>query len=77
MMRTLTLVGLDLNGEAEIKRIWTMKEGKVFNPEYPDHFLERVRTDGLFDGLGATKADVKIDEATHLVDVTLTFGRGK
>jgi len=70
----LTLVGLDLNGEAEIKRIWTMKEGKVFNPEYPDHFLERVRSDGLFDGLGKTKADVKVNEATHVVDVTLTFG---
>ena len=51
-----------------------MKDGKVFNPEYPDHFLDRVRSDGLFDGLGNTKADVKVNEATHVVDVTLTFG---
>ena len=74
VMGKLTLVGLDLNGEAEIKRIWTMKEGKVVNPEYPDHFLDRIREEGLFDGLGKTKADVKVNDATHVVDVTLTFG---
>jgi outer membrane protein assembly factor BamA len=87
MMGTLTLVGLDLNGESEIKRIWTLKEGQVFNPEYPDHFLDRIRQEGLFDNLGKTKADVKVDDAKHVVDVTLTFagsgpnagrgGRGK
>jgi outer membrane protein assembly factor BamA len=37
-MGKLTLVGLDLNGEAEILRIWTMKEGKTLNPDYPDYF---------------------------------------
>jgi outer membrane protein insertion porin family len=53
----------------------------VFNPEYPDHFLDRIRQEGLFDNLGKTKADVKADDVTHVVDVTLTFGgsggRGK
>jgi outer membrane protein insertion porin family len=86
-MGTLTLVGLDLNGEAEIKRIWTLKEGKVFNPEYPDLFVNRIREEGLFDNLGKTKAEQKVDDAKHTVDVTLTFagsgpnagrgGRGK
>jgi outer membrane protein assembly factor BamA len=74
MMGSLTLVGLDLNGESEIKRIWTLKEGKVFNPEYPDHFLDRIRQEGLFDNLGKTKADVKTNDVAHVVDVTLTFG---
>ena len=73
MMGQLTLVGLDLEGEAEMRRVWTMKEGKVFNPEYPDHFLTRIKEEGVFEGLGSTKADSKINEGAHVVDVTLTF----
>ena len=49
MMGQLTLVGLDLEGEAEMRRVWTMKEGKVFNPEYPDHFLTRIKEEGVFE----------------------------
>ncbi|MDE3167105.1 MAG: hypothetical protein KGN36_14975 [Acidobacteriota bacterium] len=74
LMGKLSLVGLDLNGEAEIRRIWALKEGKVFNPEYPDHFLSRIREQGLFDDLGQTKSEVKVNEAGHTVDVTLHFG---
>jgi len=73
-MRKLTVVGLDLEGEAEITRIWTMKPGKPFNPDYPDMFLRTVREEGLFDNLGKTKADVKINDQDHTADVTLTFG---
>ena len=72
-MGKLTIVGLDLNGEAEITRIWTLKEGKTLNPEYPDHFLKRIKEEGLFDDLGETKADVKVDAQKHTADVTLTF----
>jgi outer membrane protein insertion porin family len=50
-----------------------MKEGKVANPEYPDHFLDRIREEGLFENLGATKAEVKVNDTTHTVDVTLNF----
>jgi outer membrane protein insertion porin family len=73
LMGKLTLIGLDLEGEAEIRRIWTLKEDKPFNSEYPDHFLDRVREDGIFDHLGKTKAETKIDGKTHVVVVTLTF----
>ena len=73
LMGKLTLVGLDLEGEAEIKRIWTLKEGKPFDPEYPDIFLKGVREDGIFDHLGKTKADTKLDDKTHIIGVTLTF----
>ena len=73
LMGALTLVGLDLEGEAEIKRLWTLKEGKPFDPEYADLFLNRVREDRIFDHLGKTKAETKIDEKTHVVGVTLTF----
>jgi outer membrane protein insertion porin family len=73
LMGKLEIVGLPLDGEAEIRRIWTLKEGKALNPEYPDFFLSRVKADGVFDGLGKTKADQKVDEQSHVVDVTLTF----
>jgi outer membrane protein assembly factor BamA len=75
-MRKLSIVGLDLDGEAEINRIWTMKPGKPFNPDYPDHFLNTIKEEGLFDNLGKTKADVKINEQEHTADVTLTFNGG-
>jgi outer membrane protein insertion porin family len=73
-MGKLNLAGLELEGEAEIKRIWILKNGQPFNPDYPDHFLSRIREDGVFDHLGKTKAETKVDEKNHVVDVTLTFG---
>jgi outer membrane protein assembly factor BamA len=76
-MRKLTIVGLDLDSEAEINRIWTMKPGNPFNPDYPDLFLNRVREQGIFDNLGKTKAESKIDDQNHTADVTLTFAGGK
>jgi outer membrane protein assembly factor BamA len=72
-MGKLVIKGLDLDGEAEMKRIWKLKPGDAFNPEYPDHFLETVREENLFDHLGKTKADAKTDPKTHAVDVTLAF----
>ncbi|HXB71872.1 MAG TPA: POTRA domain-containing protein [Candidatus Acidoferrales bacterium] len=73
LMGKLEIVGLPLDGEAEVRRIWTLKEGNALNPEYPDYFLGRIKADGVFDGLGKTKADQKVDEKNHVVDVTLTF----
>ena len=72
-MGKLTLKGLDLDGEAEMKRLWTLKTGDAFNPDYPEHFLRSVREEGVFDHLGKTKADTRIDPKTNAVDVTLTF----
>ena len=50
-----------------------MKEGKTFNPEYPAYFLNRIKEQALFEGLGETAAETKIDARKHVVDVTLTF----
>ncbi|SPE36555.1 Surface antigen variable number repeat protein [Candidatus Sulfopaludibacter sp. SbA3] len=72
-MGKVTYVGLDLEGEAEMNRMWNLKPGSPFNPEYPDFFLKRVRDDGVFDHLGVTKAETKIDDKGHTVDVTLRF----
>jgi len=73
LMGKLTIVGLDLNGEAEINRTWTIKEGKPFDAEYPDYFLARVRQEGMFDNLGETAPETKVDPQKHAVDVTLRF----
>jgi outer membrane protein insertion porin family len=73
LMGKLTVVGLDLNGEFEIKRIWSIKEGKPFNSDYPQVFLDSVREQGLFDNLGQTKPETKINQQDHTVDVTLNF----
>jgi len=72
-MRKLTITGLDLTGEAELKRMWALDAGKPFDPDYPDLFLTRIREQGVFDNLGATKSVIEIDYKTHAVDVTLTF----
>ena len=69
-----TLEGLDIHGEAAVKKLWTMKEGKPFNADYPEYFLQQVKEQGLFDGLGKTRAANTVDEQNHIVDVTLYFG---
>ena len=56
-----------------MKRMWSVKEGKPFNPEYPDLFLKRVHEEGLFDNLGPTKSEVKLNSRDHIADVTLRF----
>ena len=73
LMGKLTITGLDLEGDAAIQHIWTLKEGKPFDPEYADVFLKGVREDRIFDHLGKTKAETKIDDKTHVIGVTLTF----
>jgi outer membrane protein insertion porin family len=73
VMGKLNIAGIDLDSEAEIQRIWTIKEGKPFDPEYPDYFLGRVRQDGVFDNLGATHAETRVNDQSHTADVTLTF----
>jgi outer membrane protein assembly factor BamA len=75
-MGKLKVTGLDINGEAEVQRIWNLKMGKPFNPEYPDLFLRRIREMALFDNLGATKAEYQLNQKDRSADVTLTFGGG-
>jgi outer membrane protein insertion porin family len=71
-MGKLEIVGLDLEGEAAIQRIWGLKPGKPFNPDYPEEFLKRVRDEGMFDHLGKTASAIK-KNPDHTIDVTLTF----
>ena len=69
----MTIKGLDLNGEAQIQKLWVAKPGKAYNPEYPDYFLTRIKEQGLFDDLGDMKAIKKVDDENHIVDITLEF----
>lgn len=73
----LFLTGLDLAGEQEIRRIWGMKPGDIFNDSYPKYFLQRVREDGVFDNLKKTLARQEIHQDSGTVDVTLVFNPKK
>ena len=69
----LQIQGLDIIGEAAMKKMWSLEPGKPFDAAYPDVFLNRVREEGLFDSLGETKSVVKVDESARTADVTLVF----
>jgi outer membrane protein assembly factor BamA len=69
----LDIKGLDLNGEAAVRKMWAIKPGKPFRAGYPDFFLNRVRETGMFDNLKKTRSAVNINEQDRTVDVTLYF----
>jgi len=71
----LNIVGLDIETEPEIRKMWGIAPGKPFNVEYPDHFLSRVKEGGVFDDLKSTRAETKINAGNHTVDVTLYFNK--
>ena len=53
--------------------MWSVKPGDSFPDGYADYFLGKVKEEGLFDNLGATTAQKKVNAETHVVDVTLDF----
>lgn len=69
----LEVVGLGLDGEAAIRKLWAIKSGDAFPGGYPDHFVQVVKQDGFFDNLAGVTATPSINHQTHTVDVTLTF----
>jgi outer membrane translocation and assembly module TamA len=71
----LDVVGLDIETEPEIRKMWGLAPGRPFNVEYPDHFLARVKDGGVFDDLRSTRAETKINASNHTVDVTLYFNK--
>jgi len=71
----LNIVGLDIETEPELRKMWVIAPGKPFNVEYPDHFLSRVKEGEVFDDLKTTRAETKINARAHTVDVTLFFNK--
>jgi outer membrane protein insertion porin family len=68
----LDIIGLDIETEPTIRKMWTIAPGKPFNAEYPNYFLDRVKKGGVFDNLKTTRSETKINP-DHTVDVTLYF----
>ena len=71
--QTLSIQGLDIESEPQIRKLWGEKPGKPFNPDYPDFFLKRVREMGLFDNLGSTRSTFTPEDSNHTVTVNLFF----
>ncbi len=69
----LEIKGLDIESEPVIRKLWAIKPGDPFRGGYPDMFLNTIRDRGIFDDLGETKAELKPDDKTLLVDVLLIF----
>ena len=67
----LTITGLDIEGEAAVKKRWIFALGDPFNASYPNAFLKRIR--GMFDNLSKTDSKVQINEQEKTVDVELIF----
>ncbi len=71
--KSMRIEGLDIIGEAAIKKMWGLKEGQPFDSEYPDYFLRTVKEAGMFDNLKQTKSATKLDEDAKTADVVLYF----
>lgn len=69
----LAIQGLGLDGEAAIRKMWGIKAGDPYPGTYPEHFVQSVKDEGLFDNLGGITATPAIDHERHVVDVTLSF----
>ncbi len=70
----LEVLNLGLDGEAAIRKMWSVKPGDPFPGGYPDHFVDAVKQEGMFDNLGVITATPTINHQTHVVDVSLHFG---
>lgn len=73
----LTIEGLDLITEPQIRKVWMLSPGSPFRPEYPDEFLKDLRAQGVFENLGETRAEKNVNEKTKTVDVKLFFGAAR
>jgi len=73
----LTIEGLDLITEPQIRKVWILNPGAPFRPDYPDQFLKDLREQGVFENLGETRAEKTVDEKTKTVSVKLFFGAAK
>jgi outer membrane protein insertion porin family len=74
-MGQLAIVGLDLETEPAIRKMWGLAEGKPFSADYPQRFLDRVKEDGVFENLKNTRFENKVSDAKLKVDVTLYFNK--
>ena len=70
---SLRIEGLDIHGEAAIRKLWAMKPGQPFDSAYPEYFLTRIKEDGVLDNLRSTKSSIQLDDKKLNAAVTLIF----
>jgi outer membrane protein assembly factor BamA len=75
-MSDLKITGLDINSEPFIRKMWGLAAGKPYNADYPQHFLDEIKSQGLFDNLKSMRFEEQIDKAKATVGVTLIFVGG-
>lgn len=75
-MGRLEIKGLDIVSEPAVRKMWAMTEGKPYNGDYPQFFLDRIRDGGYFDNLRSTRFEQNVNEDAKTVDVTLYFTGG-
>jgi len=71
----LTIIGLDIETEPVVRKLWGLRNGRPFNVDYPNHFLERVKEMGIFENLTQTNSESKVNPKDNTVDVTLYFNK--
>jgi len=71
----LTIVGLDIETEPVVRKLWGLNPGHPFNVDYPNHFLERIKEMGIFENLTKTNSESKVNPKDNSVDVTLYFNK--
>jgi outer membrane protein insertion porin family len=69
----LEVIGLGLDGEAAIRKMWGVKPGDPFPAGYQDRFVRGVKDEQMFDNLGDITVMPNINRQTHVVDVTIFF----
>ena len=67
----LAIIGLDIEGEAAVRKRWALKFGEPFNSSYPNTFLRHVSN--MFDNLSKVNSISHINEQSKHVDVKLNF----
>lgn len=75
-MGKLDIIGLDIESEPAIRKMWALKTGDPYRKGYAEHFLSQVREQRILDFLGETHSEVKLDDTNAQVSVKLTFKGG-
>jgi len=71
----LKIVGLDIETEPAIRKMWGIAPGKPFSVDYPDHFLQRIKEMDLLENLKSTRQETNVNPKDYTVDVTLYFNK--
>ena len=70
---SLSIVGLDLDGEAAVRKMWGEAKGDPFNAEYPAYFAKQVKESGMFENMADTTVETVLNDQALTAAVTLKF----